>query len=86
MINKSAVFWMATSIALTALASHQTGKLETLKQAQSLKIAEAYKEGYDAGAGAASVNTSRQCVDWWFGTDFKERHKQAQQAYCKGKR
>lgn len=84
MINKSAVFWMATSIALTALASHQTGKLETLKQAQSLKIAEAYKEGYNAGA--ASVNMPRQCVDWWFGTDFKERHKQAQQAYCKGKK
>lgn len=84
MINKSAVFWMATSIALTALASHQTDKLETLKQSQAQKIVKSYKDGYDAGA--ASVNTSKQCVDWWFGTDFKERHKQAQQAYCKGKK
>lgn len=84
MINKTAVFWMVTSIALTALASHQTDKLEVFKQAQALKIVKSYKDGYDAGA--ASVNTPKQCVDWRFGTDFKERHKQAQQAYCKGKR
>ena len=49
--------------------------IETLKK-------EAYDQGFNKGV--ESVNISKSCVDWWFTTDNKDRHKQAYKAYCKG--
>ena len=57
-------------------------KLESTQE----DIATLKKEAYDQGfnKGVESVNISKSCVDWWFTTDNKDRHKQAQKAYCKG--
>ena len=60
--------------------------LKATIEANKEDIATLKKEAYDQGfnKGVESVNISKSCVDWWFTTDNKDRHKQAQKAYCKG--
>lgn len=56
------------------------------KESEQVNIEALKKEAYDQGfnKGVESVNISKSCVDWWFTTDNKDRHKQAYKAYCKG--
>ena len=46
---------------------------------------DAYAKGYEAGKKAAVDSLPKACVTWWFGDDARQRHREAVQAYCKGK-
>lgn len=61
-------------------------ELSSSLESTKVNIATLKKEAYDQGfnKGVKSVNISKSCVDWWFTTDNKDRHKQAYKAYCKG--
>lgn len=47
------------------------------------QLDETYTKGFQDGV--KSFNIPKTCTAWWFGTNLKERHDQARQAYCKGK-
>lgn len=52
----------------------------------ALTTAQAYKQGFEAGKLSVAKSQAQACTAWWFGSDTKERHQQAVEAYCKGKR
>lgn len=82
--RSTALLMAAALTAVVLVALHLTTNYEANLKAQNQKSVQAYKDGYSAGV--ASVSVPKQCVDWWFGNDNKDRHKQAQKAYCKGKK
>ena len=48
-----------------------------------------YQDGFAAGKSQAAKTLPQQCTSWWFGRGndmIKLRHKQAQTAYCSGKK
>ena len=50
-----------------------------------LEHKEVYNKGFEAGKLSVTKSQAQACTAWWFGSDTKERHQQAVEAYCKGK-
>ena len=79
----AALFSLAIFQALTWVAGQAKPAPPSVTEQDLLDV---YAKGF--AEGVASINPAKLCTAWWFGADKASvmvRHKQAQQAYCKGK-